>query len=419
MSGKVGVDVALISDNASIAKACQTTLAELFGHDFTLSAAPARDLSSDADLYIWDFVPGETELLLRPSDLEYAQDHLFLVERTDIEQLRELAGSPHLNILLKPVTPATLAAVLGEARGRKRERDQEFAARQLRAERDEMLQYLMQANLKLQEYDQDRTNFLARSLHDFRSPLTAISGYCSLLLGVNLGLLTDEQQEVLRRMQYSLGRLSRLANSMFQLSISNHREQALVLEQGNIEECIDRALQELTPLIDEKRISISLDVESSELVCFDKPRLEQVIVNLLDNACKFTPRAGAIDIKGYPFFWDRRIVMSGPVVDRRVAQMDAPNSFRVDIRDSGPGIPTAHLEKIFEEYTSYSGGQDRSGGGLGLAICRMIIRQHHGRIWAENGCAGAVFSFVLPHRRSAAGTQDVSRMAMCAVGAGA
>jgi signal transduction histidine kinase len=68
----------------------------------------------------------------------------------------------------------------------------------------------------------------------------------------------------------------------------------------------------------------------------------------------------------------------------------------VDIRDSGPGIPAEHLDRIFEEYTSYSGGQDRSGGGLGLAICRLILSRHGGRIWAESSSEGAVFSFVLP-----------------------
>jgi signal transduction histidine kinase len=83
-------------------------------------------------------------------------------------------------------------------------------------------------------------------------------------------------------------------------------------------------------------------------------------------------------------------------MDRRAKQVKTPNSFRVDIRDSGPGIPAAHVVRIFEEYTSYSGGQDRSGGGLGLAICRMILEQHRGRVWAESHTAGAVFSFVLP-----------------------
>jgi signal transduction histidine kinase len=120
---------------------------------------------------------------------------------------------------------------------------------------------------------------------------------------------------------------------------------------------------------------------------------------LLDNACKFTPRNGTIEIRGYPFFWERRTCLGASLVpskDRRVKQVKTPNSLRVDIRDSGPGIPAAHLGKIFEESTSYSGGQDRSGGGLGLAICRMILQQHRGKIWAESHAAGAVFSFVLP-----------------------
>src|ERR1035441_3642386 len=76
------------------------------------------------------------------------------------------------------------------------------------------------------------------------------------------------------------------------------------------------------------------------------------------------------------------------------------NSFRVDIRDSGPGIQAVHADRIFEEYTSYGGRQDRSGGGLGLAICRMILRRHHGHLWAESHPSGAVFSFVLPLQKT-------------------
>ena len=79
--------------------------------------------------------------------------------------------------------------------------------------------------------------------------------------------------------------------------------------------------------------------------------------------------------------------------------MNTPNAFRVDICDSGPGIPQPQLDRIFEEYTSYSGGQDRSGGGLGLAICKLILSQHQGHVWAENTPGGAVFSFVLPLQR--------------------
>jgi len=59
-------------------------------------------------------------------------------------------------------------------------------------------------------------------------------------------------------------------------------------------------------------------------------------------------------------------------------------------------VPFEHLEKIFEEYTSYAGGQDRSGGGLGLAICKFILNLHQGQVWAESGADGSTFSFVLP-----------------------
>jgi len=91
--------------------------------------------------------------------------------------------------------------------------------------------------------------------------------------------------------------------------------------------------------------------------------------------------------------------------------MEAPNSYRVDIHDSGAGIPPEHLERIFEEYTSYGGGRDRSGGGLGLAITKMIISQHEGRVWAENTESGPRFSWVLPvqQREQAGRTRQFQR----------
>jgi K+-sensing histidine kinase KdpD len=129
--------------------------------------------------------------------------------------------------------------------------------------------------------------------------------------------------------------------------------------------------------------------------------MEQVFLNILDNACRFTPKGGSIEIRGYPFFWERRAGHSlmQPPIERRINVNTKPNSFRIDIRDSGPAIPQEHLISIFEEYTSYSGGRDRSGGGLGLAICRMIVAQHEGKLWAENTDHGPMFSFVLPLHR--------------------
>jgi signal transduction histidine kinase len=339
-----------------------------------------------------------------PADLDWQQKqkHFFLVQRRQMAAFHQKAPSPDLNLLLKPVTRATLKAFLANSLGTAA--DAAAAGPQLddiRADRDEMLQGLIQTNLKLQEYDQERTNFLARAIHDFKAPLTALCGYSGLLLGEQLGPLTEDQKEVLRRMHYSAKRLSRMASAMFQLSIGQRVETRPNLQKGDVRDCIDQALHELMPFADEKRISFSVELNPvEEPLFFERSQLEQVLINILDNACKFTPKLGTVKIHGYPFFWDRRRQTTGGPrkYDRRATHSSSPNSFRVDICDSGPGIATEHLDRIFEEYTSYSGGHDRSGGGLGLAICRLILSQHQGRIWAESSPEGAVFSFVLPFR---------------------
>ena len=282
-------------------------------------------------------------------------------------------------------------------------------AHSLRADRDEMLQCLIQSNLQLQEYDQDRTNFLTRAVHDFRAPLTATSGYCGLLLSEALGPLTVDQKEVLRRMQHSTKRLSRMASAMFELSVGRHVKRQPDLHRGDIRECVDQAIHEVTPFIDGKNLSLSVELDrGGDSLYLEPGQIEQVLINLLDNACKFTPKSGSIEIRGYPFFWDRRTMHMSPMVrtERRLGDFQSPNSYRMDIRGSGARIPRTHLEKIFEEYTSYAGGQDRSGGGLGLAICRMIVTAHEGHIWAENTEQGPRFSFVLPVRSPEFGKSD-------------
>jgi K+-sensing histidine kinase KdpD len=129
-----------------------------------------------------------------------------------------------------------------------------------------------------------------------------------------------------------------------------------------------------------------------------------VLINILDNACKFTPKHGLIQVTGAPYFWERRTAGSVAPQERRRASLRTPNSYRVDIRNSGPLIPVEHMTRIFEEYTSYAGGRDRSGGGLGLAICRMIISEHDGMVWAENNDAGPMITFVIPLRSEAGRT---------------
>lgn len=399
------MNITIVSKDTQLYRLCRELLADCLGTSCQLSVSAPNGSPPGADLMIWDFSPG---MALPEGISEDAERrHLFLVHRKHLHDFRQQVPLAP-GILLKPVTRAALEAFLEERlerRGAQRTACPE-ASRigALRADRDEMLQSLMLANLKLQEYDQDRTTFLTRAVHDFRAPLTALSGYCGLLLAEQLGPLNEQQREVLERALRSAKRLSTIATSMFQLGVSRHCDAVQpVLTEGDLRDCVEQALHELGYLIDGKSLSVSVDMAPlAEPLLFDRSQMEQVLVNLLDNACRFTPKYGAIEIRGYPHFWERRIASifeprGGG--ERRASPSQDYNCCRIDILDSGPGIPPERLGKIFEEYTSYSGGHDRSGGGLGLAICKMIVNRHDGRIWAESRPNGALFSFVLPFRR--------------------
>ena len=178
----------------------------------------------EAEAYVWDYHPGMQ--IAREAAVERPSAHLLVVERGELAKSREnLSGAM---LALKPVTKTVLAAWLEQAAGR---RGPESAAR-LRKDRDELLQALVETNLRLQEYDQDRTSFLARVVHDFRTPLTATSGYCGLLLDGQLGPLTNAQRDVLVRVQTSLKKLSRMTSAMFQLSVNPRIQRVPALEQG-------------------------------------------------------------------------------------------------------------------------------------------------------------------------------------------
>jgi signal transduction histidine kinase len=395
--------IELISADAELYKLCREVVSDSpeLGPACALSAVSPDAPWREADLYIWDFLPN---LVLPEQVSSNSLRHIFLVDRKDLPVFHACAGVAGSSVLLKPATHTTLATFLTHAAS-------SGTAKSLRADRDEILQCLIQTNLKLQEYDQDRTAFLARAVHDFRAPLTALSGYCALVLDEALGPLNENQKEVLRRMQHSAKRLSRMASAMFQLSVGRHTRNLPDLQAGDLRECLGQALHEILPFADEKSISISSELEpTGEGLYFEARLIEQLLINILDNACKFTPKAGAIEIRGYPYFWERRrtSVSTPPAAERRRRFTQEPNCYRIDIADSGAAIAAEHLPHIFEEYTSYGGGHDRSGGGLGLAICKMIVTQHDGRIWVNNSESGPVFSFVLPIRRSKPGANTVA-----------
>jgi signal transduction histidine kinase len=359
-------------------------------HGLTVFEAKPGSLVAEADLYVWNYSPGidlESEVLKRPSG-----QHLILADPKDLDSLAHLQNSAC--ILLKPVNPLTLRAFAELAWKAWELRQQAHETNTLRFDRDTLLQYVLEVNLKLEEYDQERSNFLARALHDFRSPLTALHGYCGLLAEGKLGIVSPEQQELLGHMRRSTKRLARLVGGTLELLLQGRFDCQPKRVAGDIEETLNAALHDVYPFLQDKSIDLAVDLQAPNgMLLFEAEQLQQVFVNLLENSCKFTPRNGTIQIRGYSVYRNSEPGIQDPCSD---AQERVPDAYQVDISDSGPGVPP-HLEKkIFEQYASYSGANDRSGGGLGLAICRAIVTSHLGNIWATPSQDGGRFSFVIP-----------------------
>jgi len=396
------ITLVVISSNLDLVGLCRDVLRELAEArgDIRLPARGDRDAHSE--ICLWDYDSVETTPM--PEEFR-GNPTLYLVHPTQLDALLRTEPGAEGHILLKPLTRPVLRSFLWSV-DPSEESSVSSVVGTLRANRDDLLQRLLQANLRLQEYDQQRTNFIARAVHDFRAPLTALAGYCGLLASGQLGPLNDDQGEALRRMEHSSKRLTRMASAMFELSVGPKIMRQPDLREGDILERIKQALHEIRPLVREKQISLKAEdiVPPGRPLYFEASEIEQVLINLLDNACKFSHSDGAIEIRGYPYFWERRFLVRGSAPrERRLDDVRVPNAYRIDIKDTGPGIPADRLHHIFEEYTSYAGPQDRSGGGLGLAICRLIMARHEGHIWADSHKNGAIFSFVLPYPRADSG----------------
>lgn len=398
------MQVVLVSGDQELRQLCGEILTELAGLSWQVAtAASAHECPPAADLYIWD--DGRVS---PPAELDHARSrHLFVVHRDALTEHVGPAAAGAGPILLKPLTRSILSPFLHMASATAAEGA--AAPNWLRAERDEILQCLIQCNLQIQRYDQNRTNFLARAVHDFRAPLMTVAGYCDLLLNEALGPANDEQKEVLRRMQHSIKRLTRVTSAMFELSLG--KPCAAELRPGDIRQCAGQAVVEIAPMANQKSIGVTVEMDPQPgTLLLDQGEIERVFINLLENACKFTPKEGEIEIFGYPVTWDGAGAPAPPAAaDEPGGHPRRLSAYRVDVRDSGPRIPAEHLPLLFEEYTSYGGGSDRSGAGLGLAICKMILRTHGGRLWVENLETGPQFSFVLPSRETSAELSPIER----------
>jgi len=374
-----------------VLRICRESLRKLEMTSVDIIELAPDDHYSTADVEIRDY-SGVDECESREGPRQTTV--VYLLDRGDMETFLSVMPAAAIGVL-KPLNARILTASLSHAI-----EIAQSARRKSRCEgMDLLLRSSTRAVLEAQAFENDRTRFLARAAHDIKGPLSAIAGYCDLLLGDELGRLGTRQRNALATMQKSIDRLTRVAEDILFLSVKAGSDRSRPMLLGDLDVVIEQTAQDLRPIARAKRVRMTTRFEiSPEQVAFDTTDIERVITNLVDNACRFTPVNGLIEIKGSPYFWERREGRSRLAgrPDHRTRESRLPNSYRIDVHNTGAGIPETEIMHIFEEYATGDHLSDRHSAGLGLAICRTILAKHSGRIWAENTKNGPVFSFVIP-----------------------
>jgi signal transduction histidine kinase len=230
---------------------------------------------------------------------------------------------------------------------------------------------------QLEVASQHKSQFLANMSHELRTPLNAILGYTELMADGAYGEPSEKMLGILKRLEANGKHLLGLINDVLDLSKIEAGQLVLELSDYCIQDIVQTVRSTLEPLAADKKLAFKLEL-ARELPPGhgDGRRLTQVLINLVGNAIKFTD--------------------TGEVAIKAEANND---SFRVSVRDTGPGISAADQAKLFQEFQQADNAitKKKGGTGLGLAISKRIIEMHGGRIWVESQPGqGSTFAFTLP-----------------------
>lgn len=233
---------------------------------------------------------------------------------------------------------------------------------------------------QLRELDRLKSSFLANMSHELRTPLNSILGFTDVMLEGLDGTLTPYMQNDLSLIQKNGQHLLHLINDVLDMAKIESGKLNLIIEKFSLQEIIEEAVSIASPLANEKTVTITIEEESDHEVEVnaDRTRLRQVLLNLVNNAVKFTDE-GTISIRA----------------------VREANNVLISVKDTGIGIPPAHLESVFQEFTQVDSSTTRKAGGtgLGLPISRRLIQMHGGRLWAESSGVegeGSTFYVFLP-----------------------
>ena len=286
---------------------------------------------------------------------------------------RDAAGAPAGALVLVEDVTAQSALERGLA-------EQHGELRRLEEQLRRQNEALAGANAELQRLDDMKSMVISVAAHELRAPLSSIVAYLELVLDGHFGPLTAQQKESLEIAQASAQRLLTITRNLLDVTLLQAGSIELAREPSDLAALVDVAVAEMRPLLEARGHELSLDVapDLPPAIC-DPARTVQVLGNLLDNACKYTPEGGRITV--------------------RVGRSAEADFLQLTIVDTGIGIAPDDREKLFERFfrTEAARAAGISGTGLGLHLVRSLVELHGGRLWMESEPGrGSAFSVTFP-----------------------
>jgi two-component system sensor histidine kinase BarA len=252
---------------------------------------------------------------------------------------------------------------------------------------------------RLKELDRLKSNFLATVSHELRTPLTSVIGYSEMLLEGLAGPLSDEQREYVGTIMEKGEQLLGLISGILDFSKIETGTLRLNPTPTNVVEVTHSAVTTVMPLARKLGITIEFFAEqNTPTIRADADKVRQVLVNILGNAVKFNRKQGKVSVKVGPVSRPSQSARVGE--DLPVALVPVTEEFvSVAVADTGVGIPSDKLDRIFDSFYQVDGSSTREygGTGLGLAITRNLVEAHGGIIEVESEQGkGSTFTVLLP-----------------------
>jgi len=267
--------------------------------------------------------------------------------------------------ITKPVNMDAVLAVIEKGLEKQR----------LSLENKRLLKELTAANEKLKELDKRKSAFVANVSHEFKNPLAVIKESLSIIIDGLAGDIDTKQKDILSAAKSNIERLIRLVTDLLDISKIEAGKMEMRRENFDIGLLTNEILSTYEREFSKKKMLSSKNIPSDiGMIWADRDKISEVLINLINNAIKYTPEGGEVGIK----------------------LTAKENELYFEISDTGPGIPEEYKDKIFDKFERIT-AEKIEGTGLGLPIAKDIVELHKGRIWVESEAGkGSRFIFVLP-----------------------